>query len=134
MTIEVTSHTIHHFDSIYNKRWGISYSELLPGMIIIHRLRWNVENIDINTVGRHLINEPLMEYNKSEDPNYFVVRGIMRAAKWRVLEGIAKRNATRLKARKVIAELGFKTEKYTEGMEHEEPIILRISDSAILEA
>jgi len=112
MTIEVTQSTVHHLSSAFGKHWGISYPDFMPNKVVVHRIKWNTENIDMPTLQAHLIgddvNEPkeeFMDMRLSDDCKYVTVYGIMDASKWRVMTKIAKRKASRYKAERILAEI-----------------------------
>jgi len=96
----------------FGKKWGISYPDFMPNKVVVHRIRWNTENIDMPTLQAHIIgddvNEPKEEFMDmllSPDCKYITVWGIMDAAKWRVMTKIAKRKASRYKAERILSEI-----------------------------
>lgn len=112
MTIEVTQSTVRQMSDAFGKKWGISYPDFMPGKVVVHRIKWNTENIDIPTLQKHLIGdnpdepkEEFMDMELSKDNKYVTVWGIMEAPKWRVMEKIAKRKAERYKAERILREV-----------------------------
>lgn len=112
MTIEVTQSTVRQMSDAFGKKWGISYPDFMPGKVVVHRIKWNTENIDIPTLQKHLIGdnpdepkEEFMDMELSKDCKYVTVWGIMDGPKWRVMTKIAKRKAEKYKAERILAEI-----------------------------
>lgn len=113
MTIEVNQSTVRHLSDAFGKKWGISYPDFMPGKVVVHRMKWNTENIDVPTLQHHLIGDmPMTEVKEefmhmllSDDGKYVSVWGIMDAPKWRIMTKIAKRKAEKYKAERILAEV-----------------------------
>jgi len=123
MTIEVTQSTARQISEAFGKKWGFSYPDFMPGKVVIHRMKWSTENIDVPTLQHHLIGdnpeeikEEFMQMLLSDDCKYVSVWGIMDAPKWRIMTKIAKRKAARYKAERILREI-----EIDEKLEMEDP-------------
>lgn len=112
MTIEVTQSTVRQISDSFGKKWGISYPDFMPGKVVVHRIKWNTENIDVPTLQRHLIGdnpeepkEEFMDMQLSDDCKHVSVWGIMDGAKWRIMTKLAKRKAMKYKAECILREV-----------------------------